>query len=169
MKYSSTEDVDEAHLLMGRLPYGSDGFYVKASSKLGNPVLWTHLMSVGGTFSGTDYVVVRASSQEELVEEVTAASEDMCLHGTPFTQKDAWCQVLVAWDPNVSMARRRQLFGCLLTLKYKHYDEVDAHAEPEPDAEAEEEEEPEPDEDADAEEPEPDEEADAEEEADADA
>jgi hypothetical protein len=147
MKYSSTEDVDEAHLLMGRLPYGSDGFYVKASSKLGNPVLWTHLMSVGGTFSGTDYVVVRASTTEELVEQVTAASEDMCLHGTPFTQKDAWCQVLVAWDPNVSMARRRQLFGCLLTLKYKHYDEVDADAEPKEEPEPE----PEPDEDADEE------------------
>lgn len=146
MKYSSSEDVDEAHLLMGRLPYGSDGFYVKASSKLGNPVLWTHLMSVGGTFSGTDYVVVRASTAEDLVEEVTAASEDMCLHGTPFIQKDAWCQVLVAWDPNVSMARRRQLFGCLLTLKYKHYDEVDADAEPEPKEEPEPE--PEPDEDA---------------------
>ena len=125
LKFTKEEDAKEAHLLVGRLPYGPDGFYVKASPKLGDPVLWTHLMSVGGTFSGTDYIVVKAKTQEELVEKVAAISEDKCLHGTPFFQKEVWCQVLVACDPNVSKARRRQMFGCLLAFKYKDYEEVE--------------------------------------------
>ena len=124
-KYAETEDAKVTHLLVGRLPYGPNGFYVKASAKLGDSVLWTHLMSVGGTFSGTDYIVVKAKSEEELANKVTAESEDRCLHGTPFEQNDVWHQVLVAWDLTTSKARRRQLFGSLLTLKYTDYDETD--------------------------------------------
>ena len=128
-KYATTDDAKEAHLLVGRLPYGPNGFYVKASAKLGDSVLWTHLMSVGGTFSGTDYIVVKAKSEEELANKVTAESEDRCLHGTPFEQNDVWHQVLVAWDLTTSKARRRQLFGSLLTLKYTDYDETDVEGE----------------------------------------
>lgn len=126
-KHATASDEKVAHLLVGRLPYGTEGFYVKASPNLGDPVLWTHLMSVGGTFSGTDYLVVKAKSENELVVKVTAELEDRCLHGTPFRQNDGliWCQVLVSWDLSVSKARRRQLFGCLLTLKYKNYEVED--------------------------------------------
>jgi len=110
--------VFQAHELVGRLDYGF--MLVKVSPRLGDPVLWAHLMSVGGTFFGSGYIVVKAGSLDDLALKVTEMLEDKCLHGVPFQiAENVFCQVLVVWDQTVSKARRRQLFGCLLALKYK--------------------------------------------------
>ena len=104
----------------GYVPYGNGDtqVMVRVSSKMGDPVLWTYLMSIGAAaFFGTEYVIVRGASLQELVYKVEKRMRhtSYLLHGIPTVEnKVDYCQMLLAWEPKTSVIRSRQLLGTFM-------------------------------------------------------
>jgi hypothetical protein len=119
------KDVEEDNLqnVFGYVPYGEE-VMVRVSPTMGDPMYWVHMMSAGASgFFGTNYVVVRSTSLEELVKQVQDKLETKTkylLHGLPhknvLSEGDVqYTQTLVEWNSGTSYARGRQLFGSFIS------------------------------------------------------
>ena len=103
----------------GYVPYGNGEtqVMVRVSSKMGDTALWTYLMSIGAAaFFGTEYVIVRGESLQELVFKVEKRMRhtSYLLHGIPTVEEKFYCQMLLAWEPKTSVIRSRQLLGTFM-------------------------------------------------------
>ena len=114
---------DTLQNVFGYVPYGEE-VMVRVSPTMGDPMYWMHLMSAGAAgFFGTNYVVVRTTSLEELVKQVQDTLETKTkylLHGLPhknvLSEGDVqYTQTLVEWNSGTSYARGRQLFGSFIS------------------------------------------------------
>lgn len=122
VEYKLATDAQDSKIQekFGYVPYGNGDtqVMVRVSSKMGDPAMWTYLMSIGAAgFFGTEYVIVRGTSLNELVYKVEKRMRhtSYLLHGIPTVEdKVNYSQMLLAWEPKTSVLRSRQLLGTFM-------------------------------------------------------